>query len=95
MRARILYRTPRAKAEPVLMAAEPVAEYESPRLLLIREKGNRCDSCGGIYDNIDLGATRTGVRYEGKPLEGLSLLCGHCYVRFHTEGHLGNGSLST
>jgi transposase len=95
MRARILYRTPRPKAEPVLMAAEPVAEYKSPRVHLIREKGNRCDSCGGIYDDIELRATRTGVRYEDKPLEGLSLLCGHCYVRFHTDGHLGNGSLST
>ena len=95
MRARILYRTPRPKAEPVLMAAEPVAEYESPRLHLIREKGNRCDSCGGIYDDIDLRVTRTGIRNDGEPLSGVSLLCGHCYVRFHTDGHLGNGSLST
>lgn len=85
----------RPKAEPVLMAAEPVAEYESPRLHLIREKGNRCDSCGGIYDDIDLRVTRTGIRNDGEPLSGVSLLCGHCYVRFHTDGHLGNGSLST
>lgn len=69
--------------------------YSGNGVQLIKEKGNRCDSCGGIYDDIDLRTARTGVRYEGKPLEGLSLLCGHCYVRFHTDGHLGNGSLST
>lgn len=90
MRARILYRHGRPKYRPVEQQDE-VAIRPSPRRRMIAEKGNRCDGCGGIYDDDELRVCRTGVGLEGVDASGLSLYCSNCYVRFHTgDGFSGS-----
>lgn len=94
MRARILHR--HGKPAPVTKPEQPEDEAPvSPRRRMIAEKGNRCDCCGGIYDDQELRVTRTGVLMDGADLSGLSLYCSTCYVRFHTEGGFSGSHVST
>ena len=55
----------------------------------------RCQSCGGIYDQEELHATRMGAMFEGQPMTNLTLMCSYCKVRFHTDGAIHGGPLST
>lgn len=80
---------------PVEQQDEQFVMRPSPRRRMIAEKGNRCDGCGGIYDDEELRVCRTGVILDGVDDSGMSLYCSNCYVRFHTEGGLSGSHDST
>lgn len=54
------------------------------RRMLLRREQNRCMSCKGLYDPINLYVTRMGPLMDGEPEVNAALLCGECKVRFHT-----------
>jgi len=95
MRARILYRPGRPKYRPVEQQDEHLVMRPSPRRKMIAERGNRCDGCGGIYDDEELRVCRTGVILDEIDGSGMSLYCSTCYVRFHTEGGFSGSHDST
>lgn len=82
---------------------EPDAEVIEPpppvggstRQRLMAKQENRCASCGGIYEPEQLYVTRMGPLLEDEPDMNLVLMCGHCKVRFHTEGGFKHASPST
>lgn len=97
LRARLLFRKnpskptiqPELKVEEERFPYEVVAESKPKRLSarwkLIEKYDYRCQSCGGVYDQEELHATRIGVMFSDKPMTNLTLMCGYCKVRFHTE----------
>ncbi len=107
LRARLLFGKKPSKhhIEPVLDVEEEIAPCEaeaeakpkrtSARWKLIEKYDYRCQSCGGIYDQEELHATRMGVMFSDQPMTNLTLMCSHCKVRFHTDGAIHGGPLST
>lgn len=74
---------------PPLTAEQPSkgASYspeKSLRRFLLRQQGNRCMSCKGVYEPMNLHVTRMGPFFEGEPEVNAALLCTECKVRFHT-----------
>lgn len=71
-------------------------KHTSARWKLIEKYDYRCQSCGGIYDQEELHATRIGVMFSDQPMKNLTLMCSYCKVRFHTEGanHVASASTS-
>lgn len=74
---------------------EVVPKRLSARWQMIKKHDYRCQSCGGIYDQEELHATRMGVMFSDQPLVNLTLMCTQCKVRFHTDGAIHGGLLST
>ncbi len=107
LRARLLFGKKPSKPHvaPILAVEEELAPNEveeevkpkrtSVRWQLIEKYDYRCQSCGGIYDQEELHATRMGVMFSDQPLTNLTLMCSHCKVRFHTDGAIHGGPLST
>lgn len=67
----------------------------APVNILANVQRYKCRDCGGIYDQEELHATRMGVMFSDQPLTNLTLMCSHCKVRFHTDGAIHGGPLST
>lgn len=65
------------------------------REALLHKYECRCQSCLGVFDPQELYVTRMGVVLEDEPLTNMTLLCGTCKVRFHTDGAKHGSSLST
>ena len=49
----------------------------------------------GIYEPENLYVTRMGPLFFDEPMVNATLMCGHCKVRFHTEGVSHHDSAST
>lgn len=82
--------------EPEVEVVEaPRRRAASARHELLAKQEHRCASCGGIYEPEHLYVTHMGPVMEDEPEMNLVVLCGHCKVRFHTEGVSRHGSAST
>lgn len=100
LRARVLfggYKKPRKQTGDDVCAGgpPPVPRPESMRTKMLRAAANTCASCGGVYDTTNLYLTRMGPLLEDEPDMNLVVMCGHCKVRFHTEGASEHYSPST
>lgn len=104
LRARVLfsktYRPVEAELEDlpepeVEVVETPRHRASSVRHALMAKQEHRCASCGGIYEPEHLYVTHMGPVMEDEPEMNLVVLCGHCKVRFHTEGVSRHGSTST
>ena len=99
LRARILFGRKAGKSaqQPPAPLVQVTARGVRPPLreLLIAKYEHRCQSCGGVYDQQDLHVTRMGPLLDGEPMVNNTLMCGYCKERFHTDGVIHHGPLST
>lgn len=107
LRARLLFGKPAVRKEPEdleeIDMAEPTVEIVTiqrhnnalVRATLLKTLGERCSSCGGVFEPAELFVTRMGPLLDDEPTVNKTLLCRACKVRFHTEGASGHSSPST
>lgn len=82
LRARLLFKTPRKPPEEWRLAtAYPANDFA--RQILLRENGNRCESCQGVFGEGELHPSHVAAVVKGEHRKKC-LICQSCFDRFHT-----------
>jgi transposase len=93
LRAKVLFKNPRKPPAPWrLKTAYPTNDMATQ--ILLRENGNRCESCRGVFEEGKLVPSHVAAIVKGEHTKKC-LICEACFKRFHTESSKTHKSDST